>query len=241
MSDETEKPVTEDVPAPEEAAAEAPAAPEPPAPAEAARIQELEAKAADLEDKWRRTMADLENFRRRAERDRQDAVKYGAANFAKEMLSVADNLARALASVDEATRAGSESIANLWTGVEMTQREMMNAFEKLGIKPIAAEGQRLDPHVHDAMLEMEDPSKPAGTVVHVVQAGYLLHDRLLRPAKVVVSKGGPKEAPAPAAEEPKAEKHSHGHHAHHGHKPKEKAQAYEGKADDKGGKLDEKL
>lgn len=234
MSDETEK--TEAAPAAEPPPAEAPA-PEA-APAAEARLAELEAKAAEFEDKWRRSLADAENLRRRTEREKQDAMKYGAANFAKEMLSVADNLARALGSVDEAARAGHEGLAALWTGVEMTQREMMNAFERLGIKAVAAEGQKLDPHVHDAMLEIEDASKPAGTVVHVAQTGYILHDRLLRPAKVVVSKGGPKEAPAAPAEEAHAEKH--GHH-HHGHKPKEKAQAYEGKGEDKGAQLDEKL
>lgn len=228
MNDETES--TETIPAVEPTAPEAASAPD------AGRLAELEAQVAELDDKWRRSLADAENLRRRTEREKQDAVKYGAANFAKEMLSVSDNLARALGSVDEAARAGHEGLAALWTGVEMTQREMLNAFERLGIKAVAAEGQKLDPHVHDAMLEIEDASKPAGTVVHVAQVGYILHDRLLRPAKVVVSKGGPKEAPAPAEE---AKQETHGHH--HGHKPKEKAQAYEGKPEDKGAQLNEEL
>ncbi|MEO5336574.1 MAG: nucleotide exchange factor GrpE [Magnetospirillum sp. WYHS-4] len=238
MSDENANAATQETPAAEAPAAET-APPEAEAPAPDARLAELEAKVADLDDKWRRSLAEAENVRRRAERDKQDAAKYGTAGFAKEMLSVADNLARALASVDEAARAAHEGLANLWTGIEMTQRDMLNAFERLGVKPVAAEGQRLNPHVHEAMMELDNPNVPAGTVLHVAQTGYILHDRLLRPAKVVVSKGGPKEAPPPAPEA-KAESHPHGHH---GHKAKEKAQAYEGKAEDKdkGAQLDEKL
>ena len=196
-----------------------------------ARIAELETQVAELEDKWKRAMAETVNVQQRAERAKQDATRYGAANFAKEMLSVADNLQRALAAIDEDARKADDSLDNLWTGVEMTEREMLNAFERLGVKEVPAEGHKLNPHVHDAMMEMDAPSVPVGTIVQVVQTGYMLHDRLLRPAKVIVAKGGPAEAPdeQDTPVEPGAEK------------PQEQTGAYESSGGAKGGQLDEEL
>lgn len=157
---------------------------------------ELESEVADLKDKLLRAVAETENVRRRAQREKEDASKYAIQSFATEMVSVSDNLGRALDSVDEQTRSTDEAVDNLCVGVEMTQRELLNAFERVGIKPIEAEGQRFDHNLHEAMFEIEDKDKPSGTVIQVIQPGYTIRDRLLRPAKVGVSKGGPKADPA---------------------------------------------
>lgn len=152
----------------------------------------LEAEAASLKDQLLRAMAETENVRRRAQREREDSVKYAAVPVIKDMLSVADNLQRALESVPEDVAAENEQMKNLRLGVEMTRKELQAVFERHAIRTINPLGDKLDPHLHEAMYEVEDPSKPAGTVVQVVQAGYRLHDRLLRPARVGISKGGPK-------------------------------------------------
>ncbi len=196
-------------------------------------VAALKTEVAELEDKWRRALAEGENVRRRAERDKQDALKYGATNLAREILSVADNLRRALDSVSEEARAADETLSALWVGIEMTEREMLNAFERISVKPIEAEGQRLDPYLHEAMYEVENPDVPAGTIIHVVQVGYKLHDRLLRPAKVGVARGGPKDVAAPAGEaKPDTAETA---------EKKDKAQAYDKKGEGKGGKLDQEL
>ena len=161
----------------------------------------LEGEVASLKDQLLRAMAETENVRRRAQREREDSAKYAAAGVVKDLLSVADNLQRALDSVPAEAAADNEPLANLRTGVEMTQKELLSAFERHNIRTIDPLGEKLDPHLHEAMFEMEDPEKPAGTVVQVIQPGYRLHDRLLRPARVGISKGGPKggapEAPKP--------------------------------------------
>ncbi len=209
-------PAVEPTPAPDgdEAAAEpAPAAPEAvdqdtgPAAAEpdpADRIGALEAEVADLKDKLLRALAEAENVRRRAERDKIEISKYAVAGFARDILPVADNLRRALDSIDQTTRKENETVETLVVGVEMTERDMLNAFERFRITPIEALGQKFDHNLHEAMFETEDKDQPEGTVVQVLQTGYMLGERLLRPAKVGVSKGGPKAAPEaePAAEAP---------------------------------------
>lgn len=163
----------------------------PPA-AESDRIAQLEAEIAKLKNDVLYAKAETENTRRRLEQQAEDRGKYAVSNIAKDVLSVADNLRRALDSVPAAAREGNESLAALTTGVEMTERELLATFERYGIKPVAAQGERFDPNLHQAMMEMEDASQPEGTVVLVMQAGYTLHDRLLRPALVGVAKGGPK-------------------------------------------------
>lgn len=184
----------------EEVHAEAAPGPEAePAPETAEQqIARLEAGIADLKDRLLRAMAEAENVRRRAIRDREDASKYAATNFARDMLDVADNMARALASVDDDTRAQSEGVANLIIGIEMTANALTTALGRHGVTVIEAEGQRFDHNRHEAIFEVEDPEQPAGTVTQVVQQGYMLRDRLLRPAKVGVTKGGPKPEPLPA-------------------------------------------
>jgi molecular chaperone GrpE len=160
---------------------------------------ELRAEIAQLKDQVLRSLAEVENVRRRVEREKQDMAKYAVANFAKAILPVADNLERALASVTPEARAQDPALENLCVGLELTYNELKAANEKFGVKQIEAMGKRLDPNLHQAVFEVEDPSVPAGTVVQVMQPGYTIHDRLLRPAMVGVAKGGPKEAPAPAA------------------------------------------
>jgi len=162
----------------------------------------LEGEVASLKDQLLRAIAETENVRRRSQREREDSVKYAAAPIIRDLLGVADNLQRALESVPEELAAENEVVSNLRLGVQMTQKELMSAFERHQIRIINPLGEKLDPHFHEAMFEIEDPEQPAGTVVQVIQAGYRLHDRLIRPARVGISKGGPKAA---AKDAPKAE------------------------------------
>ena len=143
-----------------------------------------------LKDQILRAMAETENTRRRMKKETEDAQKFAVGNFAKEMLNVADNFRRALEAVPQ-DGAGGDTLKNLVAGVEMTERQLLAAFEKFGIKKLDPIGLPFDPHQHQVMMEVEDPSKPAGMIVQVLQAGYMIHDRLLREAMVVVAKGGP--------------------------------------------------
>lgn len=181
-----------------EQSAEAPA-PETPTPTEVvtpeARIAELEAEVAKLKSEVLYARADTENVRRRLEQQAEDRGKFAVSNFAKDVLSVADNLRRALDAVPPTAREGNDIANTLTVGVELTEREMLAALERYGIRLIQALGQRFDPNLHQAMMEMEDSSQPEGTVVMVMQQGYQLHERLLRPALVAVAKGGPKTPP----------------------------------------------
>lgn len=174
-------------------------APETPAPTEVvapeARIAELEAEVAKLKSEVLYARADTENVRRRLEQQAEDRGKFAVSNFAKDVLSVADNLRRALDAVPPTAREGNDIANTLTVGVELTEREMLAALERYGIRQIQALGQRFDPNLHQAMMEMEDASQPEGTVVMVMQQGYQLHERLLRPALVAVAKGGPKTPP----------------------------------------------
>jgi len=150
-----------------------------------------------------RALAEAENTRRRAERDRQDAAKYGAVGLARDLLSVADNLRRALDALPEnARKDGADWAKDLITGVELIEKDFLDAFARHGIVKLEPVGEPFDHNFHQAMFELEDREKPAGTVVQLMQAGYRLHDRLLRAAMVGVSKGGPKpEKPGKAEAE----------------------------------------
>ena len=156
------------------------------------RIAALEAELVAAKNDVLYAKAEVENVRRRLEQQAEERGKYAVVNFAKDILTVADNLRRALDAVPADFRESSEMANTLSVGVEMTERELLNAMERYGIRAVPAQGQRFDPNLHQAMMEMEDASVPAGTVVMVMQAGYQIHDRLLRPALVGVSKGGPK-------------------------------------------------
>lgn len=166
-----------------------------------AQIAELESQVNDLRDRLLRAVADAENTRKRAERDKQDASKYAMTSFARDILSVGDNMRRAIDTLSEEDRQGvPEPVRNLIEGVEMTEREFLSVMERHGVKAINPHGEKFDPNLHQAMFEAPDPTRPAGTVMEVVATGYVIGDRLLRPAMVGISKGGPAVAPQPAAE-----------------------------------------
>lgn len=190
MSDESAK-------APEaapETAAETPAAA--PDPIEAAK-----AEAADLKDRLLRTLAEMENLRRRTEKEVKDARDYAVSGFARDLLSVADNFDRALAAVPAELRdSGVAGAAALIEGVELTGRELLKTMEKHGVRKLSPQGERFDPNLHQAMFEIPNGEVAAGTVLQVLQDGFAIGGRVLRPALVGVSKGGPK----PAAEAPAA-------------------------------------
>ncbi|MGF1608044.1 MAG: nucleotide exchange factor GrpE [Kiloniellales bacterium] len=152
-------------------------------------VERLEAEVASLKDQLLRALAETENVRRRAQREREDTARFAAAPVIKDLLGVADNLGRALGAVSDEL-AADERVQPLIDGIKLTEKELLAAFERHNIKKIEPLGERLDPHLHEAMFEIEDASKPAGTVVQVLQPGYRLHDRLLRPARVGVAKGG---------------------------------------------------
>lgn len=171
-----------------------------------ARGAALEAEIAELKDRLLRALAEEENNRRRAERDVRDARTYAISSFARDALVVADNLRRTIeAAGDKAAAATDGGLRTLLDGVELTEREFLKVLEKNGVKRIEPQGERFDPNLHQAMFEVPDPTVPSGTVVQVVQAGFKIGDRVLRPALVGVSKGGPKpvrvegEAAGPAA------------------------------------------
>ncbi|WP_120498321.1 nucleotide exchange factor GrpE [Kiloniella sp. EL199] len=158
---------------------------------DAVRVAELDAQNAQLTDKLLRTMADMENLRNRTRRDKEDAIKYAPQKLVTDLIGVMDNLQRALSAVSEEAAEGNEDLKTLRDGVEMTNREMLKVFEKHNITEVEAMGARMDPHSHEALFEIPDPSQPEGTIVQVIQPGFRLHDRLLRPARVGVAKGGP--------------------------------------------------
>jgi len=169
----------QDTPAPPEAGAAA---------ATAERLAQLEAELAETKDRLLRALAETENVRRRIERERADASKYGAGTLAKDLLNVADNLRRALDSAPP-EQVDDERMRKLIEGVGATERELLAAFERNGIRRIDPVGERFDHNLHQAIFEVESTGQPAGTVVQVLQPGYLMHDRLLRPAMVGVAKG----------------------------------------------------
>jgi molecular chaperone GrpE len=158
---------------------------------ETKELSVLEGELATLKDQWLRAMAETENLRRRATRDREEALKYASTNFGRDMLSIADNLRRALETSPSAEELP-ESMKALVQGIELTENALLSAFERHGIKKVEPMGEKFDANLHQAMFEVEDQSVPAGVVVQVLQAGYVMHDRLLRPAMVGVSKGGQK-------------------------------------------------
>ncbi len=161
-------------------------------PAEA-RVAALEVELAEQKDRALRALAEVENIRRRAQREREDALKYAVTGFARDLLSAADNLRRALASLPEA-EIRDERTRSLLDGVAATERELLGAFERHGIRRIDPKGEPFDHNFHQAVFEAEAPGQPGGTIVEVLQPGYLLHDRLLRPAMVGVARQAAKSA-----------------------------------------------
>ncbi len=187
MNDTTQSPASEP------AAAEA-------APAQEADvfalIERLNAENAELKDRALRALADVENMRRRSEREAADARAYAVTAFARDLLTVADNLARAIENVPAEARAAAEGVLKtLVEGVELTERELQAVLGRHGVKKLEPQGEKFDPNFHQAMFEVPDEATPAGTVTQVVQSGWKIGERVLRPALVGVSKGGPKSAP----------------------------------------------
>jgi molecular chaperone GrpE len=167
--------------------------------AQADQVAALAKEANDLKDRLLRTLAEMENLRRRTEREVADARIYGVTNFARDILAVADNMERAMKALDDEIREKADAGVNaLLDGLELTERELINVMEKHGVKKIEPQGQKFDPNLHQAMFEIPDASLPAGTVVQIMQPGYTIGERVLRPALVGVSKGGPKVAPSDA-------------------------------------------
>ena len=166
---------------------------------EVGSVEALTKEAAESRDKMLRTLAEMENLRKRTSREVADARVYGITGFARDVLDIADNLQRALDAVPQETRAAADpGLKALIEGVELTERSLLNALEKNGVKKFDPTGEKFDPNFQQAMYEVPDPTVPSGTVVQVVQSGYMIGDRILRPALVGVSKGGAKSAPAAA-------------------------------------------
>ena len=161
----------------------------------AAALEASRAEASQLKDQLLRALAETENVRRRAQRDREDASKFAVTGFARDLLPVADNLRRALESIPAETIESNELLKTLSEGVELTERQLHGAFERHKIRKIEPLGEKFDSNLHQAMFEVPGTDQPAGTVVQLLQPGYLLNDRLLRPAMVGVAKG----EPAPSA------------------------------------------
>lgn len=152
-------------------------------------------EAAELKDKLLRALAEMENLRRRSQKDREDAQKYAVQKFARDMVGVADNLRRAIGSLPENDEAGPEALGAFIEGVALTERDLLSTLERHGIRKIDPMGEKFDPQFHEAMFEAPVPGAENGTVFQVVEVGYVIHDRLLRPAKVGIVKGAPAAAP----------------------------------------------
>jgi molecular chaperone GrpE len=171
-------------------------------PAEQAKVavlvETLAKENAEHKDRLLRTLAEMENLRKRTDREVSDMRQYGIASFARDVLAVADNMERALEALDaELRETANPAIKTLLDGVELTERELLKVLEKHGVTKFEPKkGDKFDPNLHQAMYELPDPSQPAGTVAQVVQPGYMIGERMLRPAAVGVAKGGPKPAPA---------------------------------------------
>lgn len=166
---------------------------------EGGELEQLRAEKADLQDKLLRSLAEAQNVRRRAQQDVERERKFGIERFGRDMLSVADNLGRALSALPGDVEAVDPAMKNVILGVQATERELLSALERHGVTRIKALGVPFNPEFHQAMMEVEDPSVPAGTVVQELIPGYLIAGRLLRAAMVAVSKGGP--APRRASNE----------------------------------------
>jgi len=161
------------------------------APAGGGAAMTPEEQVADLKDKLLRALAENENIIRRAKREREDAGKYAAANFARDMLTVGDNLHRALAAIPDALRDGDDATRSFIEGVDMTGRDLLSVLERHGIKRLSPLGEKFNHDQHEALFEVPTAEAEPGTVVQVVEDGFMIHDRLLRPARVGVAKAAP--------------------------------------------------
>lgn len=189
MTDTTARPSHEAAAEPDKTSAAAPANETASADPAAAAAREN----AELKDKLLRTLAEMENLRRRTEREVADARMYGIANFARDVLGIADNMHRALEAARQELRGSADpGVKTLLEGLELIERELLKALEKNGVRKFEPQGEKFDPNLHQAMYEVPNAQEPAGTVVQVIQPGYMIGERILRPALVAVAKGGPK-------------------------------------------------
>lgn len=152
------------------------------------------AEVADLKDRLLRAHAEMDNVRKRLEREKADAHKYAVSKFARDIVGVGDNFQRAISSVPAAAVEQTPALKSFLEGVMMTERELLNVLERHGIRRVDPMGESFNPHLHQAVSEVQNPDVPSGTVVQVFQPGYIIEDRILRPAMVVVAKGGAKPA-----------------------------------------------
>ena len=150
-----------------------------------------DAEIADLKDKLLRALADIENLRRRSQKEREDALKYASANFARDMLSVADNLRRAIESIPEEGDPDGAALVGFIEGIALTEKDLLSALERHKITKIEPMGEKFDPQFHEALFEIPTNDAASGTVMQVMETGYTIHDRLLRPAKVGIAKAAP--------------------------------------------------
>jgi molecular chaperone GrpE len=153
------------------------------------RVAELEADVARFKDQALRAMAEAENTRRRAQREIEDSAKFSVSNFARDLLPVADNLRRALDGITPDARKADDKLDKFCAGMELTERELLTVLERYNVRRVDPLGQPFDHNLHQAIMQVDGGDKPAGTVMQVLQAGFTIHDRLLRPALVAVSKG----------------------------------------------------
>ena len=168
-------------------------------------VAELESANADLKDKLLRALSEAENTRRIAAREKTDGAKYKNMDLGRDLLGVVDNMTMALASIPIETREADANLKNLYVGIEMTMNELLGAFERNSIKPIEAEGKQFDHNTMDALQQVPNTDVADGTVVQVTRRGFMLHDRLLRPAQVLVATGGPKTEKAQAQSDAQSE------------------------------------
>jgi molecular chaperone GrpE len=158
----------------------------------AAEVDTLEGQIADLTDRLLRAHAEMDNIRKRADRDREETAKYAITKFARDVVTVADNFERAIQAVPAGAADEDGALKSLVEGVSMTEREFLNVLERHGVKRLHPKGEAFNPHQHQAMMEMQNPDVAPGTILEVFQPGYVIEDRVLRPAMVVVAKGGQK-------------------------------------------------
>jgi molecular chaperone GrpE len=163
-------------------------------------VTDLKAENAELRDKNLRIIAEMENFRRRAERDKSEGMKYAISEFSRDIVSLADNLRRAIEAVPKDAVEHNAGLKTLIEGVEVTERELLKVFERHGITRFDPMGEKFNPHCHEAMVKVDVPNVPADMIVQVLQAGYRIGERVLRPATVIVAKGAPVAKPAAYAE-----------------------------------------
>jgi len=160
-------------------------------------IAALQAEAADLKDRLLRAHAEVENIRKRSEREREETAKYAVTRLARDIVNVGDNFQRAIDAVPPGAAEQDSALKSFLEGVTMTERELLNVLERYGIRRVQPVNELFNPHLHQAVMEIARSDVPSGTIVQVFQAGFMIEDRVLRPAMVAVAKGGPKPAPAP--------------------------------------------